>query len=67
MKQAGVAHTILNHRRKIKIVISLLCTILWYSIKHSRDITTLIVLLWCALLQLVSVLFYRSTIVPTPA
>ena len=44
LKLAGVVHTILNHSRTIEILLSLL----YLNMKqmHSRDITTLIVLLW---------------------
>ena len=49
LKQAGVGHTILNHSRTIKIVISLLCLILKHM--HSRDITILIVLLWFSIVH----------------
>ena len=41
--------TILNHSRTIKIVIYLLC--IYFSIKHSRDITILIVLLWFSIVH----------------
>ena len=48
LKQAELC-TILNHSRTIEIVISLLC--ICFSIKHSSDITILIVLLWFSIVH----------------
>ena len=71
MKQAGVVHNHINHSCKtIKIVTGYIPTVHFLNdmvFRHNRDINCFSNCGLYALLQLVSVHFYCSTIVPTLA